>query len=73
MEKEIFMKRNDKVVRVVNEKGPQGWVFFTAYIGAVVYFFNLDPTFWGFIVAVLKAAVWPAFVIHQVLGLLQVS
>lgn len=67
------MKRNDRVVKVVNEQGPLGWVFFTAYIGAAVYFFNLDPTFWGFIVALLKAAVWPAFVVYEVLGLLQIK
>lgn len=66
------MGKNDKVVKVVNEKGALGWVMFTAYIGSAVYFYQLDPTFWGFIVALLKAAVWPAFVLFEVLGLLQV-
>jgi hypothetical protein len=46
---------------------------FTAYIGAVIYFVQLDPTFWGFIVALLKAAVWPAFVLFEVLGALGIS
>ncbi len=60
------MGKYDKV-KVINENGPLGWVFFTAYIGAVVYFVQQDPGFWGFILALLKAAVWPAFVLFEVL------
>lgn len=52
--------------------GQLGWMFFMAYIGAVIYFFNLDPSFWGFILALLKAAVWPAYVLYEVLGVLGV-
>ena len=54
---------NEKIVKVVTDQGPLGWIAFTAYIGAVIYFFNLDQTFWGFILALLKAAVWPAYVL----------
>lgn len=58
---------NEKIVKVVTDQGPLGWIAFTAYIGAVIYFFNLDQTFWGFILALLKAAVWPAYVLYEVL------
>ena len=61
--------RSGKVV----EQAPLGWVFFTAYIGAVIYFFQLDQTFWGFVLALLKAAVWPAYVVFESLGALGVS
>lgn len=64
---------NDKIIKVVTENGALGWIFFTAYIGAVVYFFQLDPTFWGFIIALIKAAFWPAFVLFEVLGSLGVA
>lgn len=57
----------------VVKQGPLGWVFFTAYIGAVVYFFQNDPTFLGFILALLKALVWPAYVVFEVLKSLGVS
>lgn len=57
--------------KVVNES-PLGWVFFMAWIGAVVYFYQLDPGFLGFFLALLKAAVWPAFVLYEVLTLLGV-
>ncbi len=63
------MSRSEKVAN----QAPLGWIFFVAYIGAVVYFFNLDPTFWGFLLALFKAAVWPAFVLYEVLGVLQVK
>ena len=61
---------NDRFVKVVTDSGAWGWVFFTAYIGAVIYFFLLDFTFWGFILALIKAAFWPAFVVFEVLGAL---
>lgn len=67
------MGKNDKVAKAVNEQGAIGWFMFLAYLGAVAYFFNLDPTFGGFIVALIKAIVWPAFVIYEVLGLLQIK
>jgi len=61
------MATNQKIVKVVTDQAPLGWVLFTAYIGAVVYFFQLDFTFWGFILALIKAAFWPAYVLFEVL------
>jgi len=69
----IVHANNAKIVKVVTESGPLGWVLFTAYIGAVIYFFQLDMTFWGFILALLKAAFWPAYVLFEVLGSLGVA
>lgn len=59
--------------KVIYDHGPMGWIMFMAYIGAVVYFYQLDPGFWGFILALFKAAVWPAFVLYEVLKLLSVG
>jgi hypothetical protein len=63
-------KTNDKTVRVMNDHGPMGFVFFVAFIGAAVYFVQQSEGFWGFILAILKAVVWPAFVTFHVLELL---
>ncbi len=60
------MAKYDKSKAIDN--GPLGWVLFMAWIGAVVYFFHQDSSFWGFILALLKAAVWPAYVLYEVLG-----
>lgn len=67
------MAKDDRIVKVVTDQGAWGWVLFTAYIGAVIYFFQLDLTFWGFILALIKAAFWPAYVLFEVLTSLGVS
>ncbi|MES2630888.1 MAG: hypothetical protein V4611_02945 [Patescibacteria group bacterium] len=67
------MATNQKIVKVVTDQAPLGWILFAAYIGAVIYFFQLDFTFWGFILALIKAAFWPAYVLYEVLVSLGVS
>ncbi len=65
------MARDGKnVVKVVNEGGPWGFVLFMAWIGALVYFVQQSEGFSGFILALLKSIVWPAYIVHAVLGLL---
>jgi hypothetical protein len=68
----MIKKSNAQKVKVTNKGGPLGFVFFTAWIGALVYFVQNSVGFWGFILAVLKSLVWPAFVLHAVLKLLAV-
>lgn len=53
----------------VNEGGT-GYVLFMLWIGALVYFVQQSEGFWGFIVAILKACVWPAYVMFEVLKVL---
>jgi hypothetical protein len=64
------MTKNEKTVNVMNDHGPMGFVLFVAFIGAVVYFVQQSEGFWEFILAILKAIVWPAFVTFHVLELL---
>lgn len=64
---------NQKVVKVVTDSGPLGGVLFLAYLGAVVYFFQLDQTFWGFILALIKGIFWPAFLVFEGMRALGVS
>ena len=44
-----------------------GYVFFMAYIGALVFFIERNIGFWGDILAFLQAAVWPAYVLYYTL------
>lgn len=54
--------------RVIVREGPWGFAFLLAYIGAAIYFVSVSGgTFWGVIVALLQAIVWPAYVVHHVL------
>ena len=65
------MVKGGKTVRVINKGGgPLGFVFFLAWIGALVYFVQNSVGFGGFVLAILKSFVWPAYVVHAVLGLL---
>lgn len=57
-------------MRGMHKGGPFGGYFVT-FIGAAVYFVQHSVGFWGGVVGVLKALVWPAFVVHSVLGLLK--
>lgn len=66
-------KSDKKSMRAMNTKGQMGFVLFVAYIGAAVYFVQQSYGFGGFIWALLKAAVWPAYIIHAVLGLLNIK
>lgn len=67
-------KIDKKSVKVINKSGgPLGFTLFAAWIGAVVYFVQNSYGFWGFILAVLKACVWPAYVLHRVLQLLNIA
>ncbi len=62
-----------KTVKVINESGPWGFVLFIAWLGALVYFVQQSEGFGGFIVAILKSCVWPAYVMFEILKLLKIS
>jgi hypothetical protein len=57
-------------IKVVTDHGPLSWTLFTAWVGAAIYFYQQDPGFLNFFISLLKAAIWPAYVMHHVLGLL---
>ena len=62
---------SDSRVRVVERAGPWGVVFLMAYVGAAIYFISTsDGSFWGVILGLLQAAVWPVYVVFHVLELL---
>jgi len=66
------MWKSDKVKVVNKNKGPLGFVFFMAWVGALFYFEGIAYGFGPSVLAFLKACVWPAYVIHAVLGLLNI-
>ena len=66
------MTKNNPSVKIINQHGPVGFVLFVAFIGAAVYFVQHSAGFWGFILAILQAIVWPAFVVYHVLQVLKV-
>jgi hypothetical protein len=47
--------------------GGSGMVYFLAVIGAAVYYVQQSTTFWGGVLGLLKALVWPAMLIYKAL------
>jgi hypothetical protein len=51
--------------------GPWGFFFLLAYIGAAIYFISIsNGSFWGVVLGLLQAIVWPVYVVYHVLVLL---
>jgi hypothetical protein len=63
------MTSNNKTIKIV-DRGSSGFVLFVAYVGAAIYFVHQASGFWAVILALLKAIVWPAYVLYHVLQLL---
>lgn len=57
-------------MKVMKNDGSTGFVLFLAWAGALVYFVQQSEGFGEFLLAVVKACVWPAIVLHRVLELL---
>ncbi|MCK9569234.1 hypothetical protein M0R72_09875 [Candidatus Pacearchaeota archaeon] len=47
-----------------------GSVYFVGFIGAAIYYIQTATSFWGGALGILKAIVWPAFLVYKLLGFL---
>lgn len=47
-----------------------GAVYGLGFIGAAIYYLTHAETFWMGVIGILKAIVWPAFVVYKALGIL---
>lgn len=56
----------------MQSSGMLGGAYFVTIVGAAVYFLQSAASFWGGVLAILKALVWPAFVIYKVLEMLKI-
>ena len=64
------MKEQARVVKVIR-RSPPGFFFFLTYLGAAIYFVSIsNGSFWGVILALLQAIVWPVYVVYHALLLL---
>ena len=54
-----------------NISGTPGVVYGLGFIGALVYFIQHADTFWIGVLGVLKAIVWPAFLIYKLFEFLK--
>jgi hypothetical protein len=65
------MENNYSGKNKVQSSGMLGGAYFLTIIGAAVYFLQSAASFWSGVLAILKAFVWPAFVIYKVLDILK--
>lgn len=67
------MKKDmDKVEYKNNNKNAgMSAVYGLGFVGAVVYYIQHAPTFWIGVLGILKAMVWPAFLVYRVFSLLK--
>jgi hypothetical protein len=51
-------------------RGGAGGIWFLGFIGALSYYLHTHSgTFWLVLLAIMKSAVWPAFVVYHLLTL----
>jgi len=55
-----------------NGGGAWGGFYFMGIIGSAVYFLQQSVGFWPGVVSILKAIVWPAFLVYQLFQLLKI-
>jgi len=51
-------------------EGCSGIVYILGFIGAVIYYISVATGFWIGVLGVLKALVWPVFIVHSLLKFL---
>ncbi len=53
-----------------NRGGGGGAVYGLGFLGAVVYYIQAATGFWAGVLGILKAIVWPAFLVYEALKFL---
>lgn len=46
-----------------------GGFYFLGFLGSAVYYIQTATGFWNGVLGFLKALVWPAFLVHKLLGM----
>jgi hypothetical protein len=57
---------NDRT-KVIRNGGGAGFAYFLGLIGAMIYYIQAADGFWQGVLGVLKAFVWPAFLVYELL------
>ncbi len=61
-------RRGGRSVAIANNTiGMGNPVYCLGFIGAVIHYVSIAGSFWAGVLGVLKALVWPAFLVYEVL------
>ena len=65
------MKKNIVINKTCNHWnhgcGSNGAVYGLGFIGAAIYYVSHAATFWMGVLGILKALVWPAFLVYEIM------
>lgn len=70
------MKKKDKMIcedcccSGKEYKSCGGMFYGLGFVGAAIYNISVASGFWGVIVAILKAAIWPAYLVYKLFSYL---
>ena len=71
MNKKVFSRGSDPCCSTYKHHGHCGNAFYgLGFIGAAIYYISTASGFWMGVLGVLKALVWPAFLIFEALKFL---
>tara|TARA_Y100000310_G_C20509698_1_gene728200 strand:+ start:787 stop:1005 length:219 start_codon:yes stop_codon:yes gene_type:complete len=66
--KKKVMKKNSKSIDLRCRTGCNGGgIYCLGVIGAAIYYISTAPSFWIGVLGLLKAIVWPAFLVFELL------
>jgi hypothetical protein len=63
--KKKIKKQTKKAGKVKIKTNGTGGFYFVGFVGAAIYFFSHSTGFWDGVLGVLKAIVWPAFLVYE--------
>ncbi|HET7528992.1 MAG TPA: hypothetical protein VFJ84_02070 [Candidatus Saccharimonadales bacterium] len=66
------MTKNINNTIIVNRAKPAAGIYLMTVVGAAVYFVQNTNGFWNVVWAILKALVWPGFLVHRIFQLLHI-
>lgn len=69
----IIMKRISKKRKIethIHNHGAAGAVYGLGFLGAVIYYILHAPNIWIALLGILKAIVWPAFLVYELMKFL---
>ena len=62
---------NKKTVSSASTSASAGGLYCIGFIGAAIYFIQTATSFWMGVVGILKALVWPGFLVYELFKFLQ--
>lgn len=64
------MKKKSKSCNINPCGGPAGGIYGLGFLGAAIFYLSHATGFWNGVLGLLKAIVWPLFLVHGLFGLI---